>query len=108
MTARDRVTVMRDLDAARRRLASNRKTAELTDKPATAVLCDKLAASLRRQIADLETELLTAPEPPTRAQRQGFTIPEGCTLDRGFAYAPSITAAQCAELEIPAFLRRAS
>lgn len=107
MTQRDRVTVMRDLDAARRKLASNRKTADLTDKPATATLCDKIATSLRRQIAELETELLTAPEPPTRAQRQGFTVPEGCTLDRGFAYAASIPAAQCAELVIPPFLRRA-
>lgn len=107
---RHRITVMLELDEAKRRLASNVKTAEITEKPTTRALCDKLADSLRGRIATLEAELKTAPEPPPRAAVHGVTLPDGATLCRSVAYRTTpFSEAEIAEfgnLDIPLFLRR--
>lgn len=113
-TIRHRQIVMLELDEARRRLASNIKTAEITEKPTTRALCDKLSDSLRRRIATLEAELKTAPEAAARHTLHGVALPDGATLCRSTAYRMTpfseaeIAAGMAGDLDIPPFLRRAA
>ena len=100
---RTRLDIMRDLDTAQRKLASNRKTADTTLNPKTAAICDAVEPSLRAAIADLNDELMATPEDRPQADRRWLGTTPIYTPPR----TTPLSDAELAELEIPAFLRRA-
>jgi hypothetical protein len=104
---RDRLTVSRELTAARKKLESTQRGLERCTNAENIAIRERGERAMQKKITELEAELATAPELPAAARHGGFVLPDGCTLAGAIAMRADTPAQdEIDALAIPAFLRR--
>lgn len=88
-----------ELSGIEARIASNRRSAESTDKASTAAIADATLPSLQRRAAELRDLVKTLPERPSQ-----WSSPSVQHTDT--PRTTPLTEEELEALEIPAFLRR--